>query len=128
MKWLTGVDPEPHGSRRQEGAGIDHKQWVPTEVFEDQRTNVWLNHISLIANHVDEGRGRLNFSAWDQPNEDFDEMEKAINQGQMPLWDYLLLHPEAKLSDAEKQALIAGLKATLAADPPIARAETGPPR
>jgi Haem-binding domain len=80
-----------------------------------------------VVSHTNEGRDRLNFSAWDQPNEDFEEIEKVINQGQMPLWDYLLMHPEAELTADEKQILVDGLNATLAADPPIAQARrTGP--
>lgn len=75
-----------------------------------------------VASHVDEGRERLNFSAWDQPNEDFDEIEKVISRGEMPLTDYLLMHPEAKLTDIETAALLAGLEATFANDPPIERA------
>ncbi|MEZ4622128.1 MAG: hypothetical protein R2867_42395 [Caldilineaceae bacterium] len=39
----------------------------------------------------------------------------------MPLWDYLLAHPEAKLSADEQQSLIAGLQATLVNDPPLRR-------
>ena len=39
----------------------------------------------------------------------------------MPLQDYLLLHPDAKLTSAEKAQLLAGLQATFAQDPPIAR-------
>ncbi|MCG3185007.1 MAG: hypothetical protein ICCCNLDF_03183 [Planctomycetes bacterium] len=31
----------------------------------------------------------------------------------MPPWFYLPTHPEARLTDAEKQALIAGLEATV---------------
>jgi hypothetical protein len=31
----------------------------------------------------------------------------------MPPWDYLLLHPAARLGDAEKAQLISGLQATL---------------
>jgi cytochrome c551/c552 len=85
----------------------------------------WYAYIAPISmrvvSHTNEGRERLNFSAWDQPNEGIEEMEKAITQGEMPLWDYLIMHPEAKLSDAEKQVLIDGLKATLAADPPMKR-------
>jgi len=80
--------------------------------------------ISLrIASHVEEGREHLNFSAWDQPNEDFEEIAKVIERGQMPTADYLLIHTEAQLSDTEKQALLEGLRATLANDPPVARAE-----
>lgn len=81
-----------------------------------------------VVSHTNAGRNRLNFSAWDQPNEDYEEMEKVINNGEMPLWDYLLMHPEAELSDAEKQTLLDGLKATLGADPPIARVQMGPPQ
>ena len=85
----------------------------------------WYSYVApvslYLANHVQEGRDRLNFSAWDQPNESFAEIEKVINRGEMPLWDYLLMHPEAALSDAEQEALIAGLRATLANDPPIER-------
>ena len=33
--------------------------------------------------------------------------------GAMPPGDYLLLHPEARLSDAEKQQLIQGLQQSL---------------
>lgn len=80
--------------------------------------------ISLrIASHVEEGREHLNFSAWDQPNEEFEEIAEVIERGQMPLSDYLLIHTEAQLSDTETQALLEGLRATLANDPPVARAE-----
>ena len=37
----------------------------------------------------------------------------------MPPWFYLPLHPNAKLDQAEKDALIAGLNATFAQSPPI---------
>ena len=35
-----------------------------------------------------------------------------VESGEMPLWYYLPLHPEARLADAEKTELIAGLRAT----------------
>jgi hypothetical protein len=76
--------------------------------------------ISLrVADHVNEGRNKLNFSAWDQPNEDLKKIKEEIEEGGMPLSDYLLMHPGAKLTDAEKRALIEGLTATLTNDPPI---------
>ena len=85
----------------------------------------WYSYVAPIsiqvANHVNEGRGHLNFSDWTQGNEDFDEVEKVMEQGQMPLWDYLLMHPEAKLTAEEMQALIAGLKVTFENDPPVKR-------
>jgi len=85
----------------------------------------WYSYVAPIslrlASHVTEGRDRLNFSAWDQPNERYSEIEKVLNRNEMPLWDYLLMHADAKLSDAEKQALLTGLKATYTNDPPIER-------
>jgi len=87
----------------------------------------WYSYVAPIslrvAGHVSNGRNHLNFSAWDQPNEDFDEIRKVLERGEMPLSDYLLMHAEAKLSDAEKQELLEGLRETLANDPPIARTE-----
>lgn len=85
----------------------------------------WYSYVAPVslrlASHVTEGRERLNFSAWDQPNERYSEIEKVLNRNEMPLWDYLLMHADAKLSDAEKQALLTGLKATYTNDPPIER-------
>lgn len=85
----------------------------------------WYSYVAPIslrlASHVSNGRQHLNFSAWDQPNEDFDEIAKVIERNEMPLSDYLLMHSAAKLTDAEKEQLLAGLKATFANDPPIER-------
>jgi hypothetical protein len=72
-----------------------------------------------MANHVDDGRRDLNFSEWDKPQRSgFDDVKKEVNDGDMPIWNYVLLHPEAKLSAAEKTQLIDGLKATFLQDPP----------
>lgn len=83
----------------------------------------WYSYVApvswLIAEHVEHGRRHLNFSTWDQPNEDADEIVEVVEKGEMPLKQYLPLHAEARLSEEEKEALIAGLKATLAADPPV---------
>lgn len=73
-----------------------------------------------VVHHVNEGRDRLNFSAWDQPNENMEEIAKTLKNGEMPLWDYLLIHTNAKLSADEQTKLIAGLEATLKQDPPVA--------
>jgi len=66
----------------------------------------------LTQRHVDEGREKLNFSEWGTREQEVDHSERLIKEGEMPSWDYLLMHPEARLSDAEKQQLIDGLNAT----------------
>lgn len=75
----------------------------------------------FVANHVNDGRRHLNFSQWDQPNQDKHEIIESIENGEMPLKSYLPLHPEAVLTEAETQALIDGLDQTLANDPPVER-------
>lgn len=91
----------------------------------NQTTWPWDSYIApssfLIINHVNEGRRRLNFSEWDKPNSDFEEVSRTIRNGEMPMWDYVLMHPEAKLTPAETQQLLDGLQATFQQDPPIPR-------
>ncbi|MCB9933207.1 MAG: heme-binding domain-containing protein [Planctomycetes bacterium] len=79
----------------------------------------WYSHVApvswLLQRDVDEGRSKLNFSEWDKPQKEADEAAKEVREGEMPPWFYLPTHPEARLTDAEKQALIAGLEATVGA-------------
>lgn len=71
-----------------------------------------------IQKHVDEGREKLNFSAFDPANEKVadaaGEAGESVTKGEMPPRDYLLMHPEARLTVAEKAALTRGLDATFA--------------
>jgi hypothetical protein len=67
----------------------------------------------LVARDVNEGRRHLNFSAWDQPQKHAKDVAEQVKTGEMPLWFYVPLHPSAKLSDAEKQALIEGAAKSL---------------
>jgi hypothetical protein len=73
-----------------------------------------------IEDHVVEGREHLNFSTWDVPGKEAHEAAEVVEEGEMPLSAYLPLHGEAALTDDEKKALVAGLEATLRADPPAA--------
>jgi hypothetical protein len=63
-----------------------------------------------IAEHVEEGRKHLNFSTWgkynlDQKRRRLNEIVEEVEEGGMPLKDYLLLHKEARLSDLDKALL-----------------------
>lgn len=75
----------------------------------------------IMVNHVSEGREELNFSDWTKPNVDFREIQEAVSEGEMPTWDYLLMHASARLTPAETDALLAGLQTTFQQDPPISR-------
>lgn len=64
---------------------------------------------------IQAGLEALNFSKWDQEDltrEELDRMIELIAKDQMPLSYYLILHPEAELSEREKGQMINGLIAT----------------
>lgn len=67
----------------------------------------------LVQRDVDEGRRALNFSTWGQgrAGRELGEMAEVVQEGEMPPVQYLLLHADARLSDAEKQQLVQGLYA-----------------
>lgn len=70
----------------------------------------------LVYNDVVEGREKLNFSDWldgRREGEKADEIRKEIEEGEMPPFQYRLVHPEARLTGEEKQLLIKGLTATV---------------
>jgi len=72
-----------------------------------------------IQNHVQEGREKLNFSAFDPRQKDVAEAAgeagETVTKQEMPPFDYRLAHPEARLTPEERRALAAGLDATFAA-------------
>lgn len=63
----------------------------------------------LVQSDVDGGRSTLNV---DHGTGEVDDMAEAIRSGGMPPIQYRLIHGRARLSDAEKQELIAGLRKT----------------
>jgi len=71
-----------------------------------------------ISHHVREGREHLNFSAFDPAAEKVadaaGEAGESVTKRTMPPADYLLAHPEARLTSAEREALATGLDATFA--------------
>ncbi len=69
-----------------------------------------------IRHHVDEGRNELNFSEWDLPQEEAGEAAEKVLEGEMPLRNYVWLHPKARLTAEEKKALIRGLEATFGSE------------
>jgi len=69
----------------------------------------------LLALDVDRGRAEANFSEWSASEKSADDFAEVIRDGEMPPFYYVLMHSEADLSDAEKDELIAGLRATLGA-------------
>ena len=70
----------------------------------------WYSKISPIswwvARHVDKGRAKLNFSDWSGADPDqLEEISTSIAKNKMPLSSYLLMHPDARLSQADRDIL-----------------------
>lgn len=75
----------------------------------------WYSYVApmsfFVADHVVEGREHLNFSTWGQESAAdrdhmLDEVIEVVEEGEMPLRSYTLLHGEARLTDAQQTALI----------------------
>jgi hypothetical protein len=65
----------------------------------------------LLQKHIDQGKDELNFSTFQEysgrmQREKIRSMISQISDGEMPLKEYLWMHPEAELSDSDKARLI----------------------
>ena len=82
----------------------------------------WYSNVApvswLVQRDVDAGRAQFNLSEWDKPQDiSAGDIADAVRGGSMPPCSTPRA-PSAKLSAADKDALIRGLNATLAASPP----------
>jgi hypothetical protein len=77
----------------------------------------WYSNVApvswLIQRDVDEGR--LNLSEWNRPQKEGNEAARTVEKGEMPPRSYVVVHPEARLELSQRDVLIRGLQATVAA-------------
>ncbi len=76
----------------------------------------WYSYLAplswLVRYDVTHAREHMNFSTWDHysPSKKRDHLEEIweqVEKGEMPLWFYLPLHPQARLSQRDKDLLYA---------------------
>ncbi len=81
----------------------------------------WYSRIApvsfLLAHDVHDGRGELNLSTWNRytPEQQLKKLKKSeeeVADGEMPMWIYLPLHPNARLSAEDKALLRAWSQST----------------
>jgi hypothetical protein len=74
----------------------------------------WYSNVApaswLVIYDTDHARRRMNLSEWDaitpqQQKRALDRMCSDVTRGDMPEWQYLIIHTEARLSSAEVQAV-----------------------
>jgi hypothetical protein len=75
----------------------------------------WYSRIAPVSwwlvDHVEHGRGDLNFSEWpvfdfEAQELAFEDIEEQIVKGEMPLRSYLILHPGARLDEDDREVLL----------------------
>lgn len=75
----------------------------------------WYNKVQPVAwileDHIAHGREELNFSEWGdyssrRKNSKLKSIISQIEDDEMPLWSYTLIHREAELSEAEKKIVL----------------------
>jgi len=125
---FVGIQFVPYGKNHTNPPIISEPQWDSSrtkELFNNacanchshQTTYPWYSNVApvswLLARDVTEGREHFNVSVWgSQKKNEGKDAAKEVREGEMPPWFYLPTHPEAKLSDTEKQELISGLEKT----------------
>ncbi len=95
----------------------------------NETTWPWYSNVApfswLVQHDVEEGRTILNLSAIDQTPSGPDHAAGAVRNGEMPVNYYAWIHSGAKLSEAERQALVDGFIRTFgrgSAPAPVAHA------
>lgn len=98
---------------------------APEEVMQVLRTSCydchsnevewpWYSNVApaswLVVYDVNEAREHMNFSEWqsysaEDQAEDIEEIWEEIEEGEMPLWYYLIAHSEAELSENDKETI-----------------------
>jgi hypothetical protein len=108
------VVSEPHWSSPEARALVKEHCF---QCHSNETEWTWYSNIApgswLIAHDVIDGRKHFNFSDWQNEPEELDEMEETIQSGEMPPMQYWLFHPNARMDNQEKQALIDAIESSI---------------
>lgn len=85
----------------------------------NESTYPWYSNVAPVSwflkHHIDEAREELNFSEWGNFSEKrkakkLEEITEEVEEGEMPMTSYLLMHSEAKMSDVQREAFVTYFK------------------
>jgi hypothetical protein len=113
---------------------IAHTVTVPPDVMQalkkscydchsDHTTYPWYDRIFpviwWIRNHINEGKREVDFTVFStyperKMNKKLEEIGEQVEKGEMPIGSYTFIHPDTKLTDAQKKAIIDWAKGTKA--------------
>ena len=105
------------------GPGLELARGACFDCHSNETVWPWYTNVApgswFVQRDVDEGRATLNFSEWDRPQAEVDELLEVVREGEMPPTSYSLIHPAARLSDAERATLLEAMRQMLFDSPPI---------
>lgn len=92
----------------------DKRRWLPNFVDRprddygtSQPAGEMLVQIAwLVRRDVEQGRDEFNLSTWDRDGGEADDAIETILNGSMPLARYVLMHPEARLTENGRRILV----------------------
>lgn len=99
----------------QDAAVADIVERACADCHSHDTTWPWYSRVAPVSwwlvSHVEEGREHVNFSAWEgqtaeEKDHKLEEVVEYVEDGEMPLASYKLGHPEARITDQEREALI----------------------
>jgi hypothetical protein len=94
----------------------------------NQPTYPWYTNIAPVSwwvkHHINEGSRHLNFSEWGtysekRKNHKLKECIEMVEEGEMPMSSYTIMHSEAKLTDSQKLQLVEFFKGLKNAMPQV---------
>jgi hypothetical protein len=90
----------------------------------NETTWTWYSNVApaswYVSHDVAEGRATMNFSEWNRPQPDLDEVKQVLTEGEMPPMSYQWLHDLGRLTSGERDQLLAALEQVYASQPPPA--------
>jgi hypothetical protein len=136
---LQVFQPRPSNPPVAPGASFEEAASPPPDVArsvqrscEDCHSNrtiwPWYAHVSpvswLVMSDVNEGREKLNLSEWasltrSRAREKLLDMCRQLRKGEMPPWQYLLVHRDARMSPADVSAVCGFAERTARTDTPL---------
>ena len=103
----------------QEVAGILESSCY--DCHTNQTNYPWYNQVAPVswwlADHIEEGKEHLNFSAWEsyspkKKDHKLEEVVETVESAEMPLNEYTWTHSEANLSEEQRKAVMDWAKQT----------------
>lgn len=127
------IHPKKNISQEISASDITNVRTVPNDVLQILQTACydchsnntvypWYNTIQPVAwwmnKHINNGKRHLNFSEFGnydtkKANHKLDEVIETLEKDEMPLFSYVIIHRDAKLTDAQKKLVIDWAKSAM---------------